>query len=379
MAVMGRDGIDRFDAIFKAYDVRGRVDSGELDEETAERIGVGFARFVDANVVAVGRDCRTSSPSLAAAFMAGVNSQGVDVVDLGLIPTEVLYFYSGIRAIPGAVVTASHNPARYNGFKMCRRGAGPVGMGTGLGRIKHLARNVAPAPPAAARGRVTEHDAIPEYMDHLSAIVDPAGVGRLRVVADGGNGMAGLVLGGLFERLEAGLTGLYLEPDGTFPNHPADPLDRANLADLVRMVRSERADAGVAFDGDADRAVFVDELGEPLSGSVTTSVISRWYLRRRPGARIVHNLICSKAVSETIRSAGGVPVRTRVGHSFIKRVMADTGAVFGGEHSGHYYFGDNYGADSGMLAMLVLLTVLTESGGASVGAPASTRALRHVG
>ena len=362
MAVMGRDGIDRFDTIFKAYDVRGRVDSGELDEETAERIGVGFARFVDAELVAVGRDCRTSSPSLAAAFMAGVNSQGVDVVDLGLIPTEVLYFHSGIRNVPGAVVTASHNPAGYNGFKICRRGAAPIGMGSGLGRIKHLARSAAPPPPAAGRGRITEHDAIPEYLDHLTAMVDPAGVGRLRVVADGGNGMAGLVLGGLFERLEACLTGLYLEPDGNFPNHPADPLDRANLADLVRMVRSEGADAGVAFDGDADRAVFVDEMGEPLSGSVTTSVISRWYLRRRPGARIVHNLICSRAVSETIRAAGGVPVRTRVGHSFIKRVMADTGAVFGGEHSGHYYFADNYGADSGMLAMLVLLTALTESG-----------------
>ena len=354
--------IDTLDTIFKAYDVRGRVDTGELDEEVAARIGAGFARYAGAEEVAIGRDCRTSSPGLAAAFIAGVNSQGVDVVDLGLIPTEVLYFYSGIRAVPGAVVTASHNPAGYNGFKMCHRGAAPVGTGSGLGRIKHLARSGATPSPPRSRGRVTRHDAIPEYMDHLAAIVDPAGIGPLRVVADGGNGMAGLVLGRLFDRLEAGMTGLYLEPDGTFPNHPADPLDRANLDDLVRMVRSEGADAGVAFDGDADRAVFVDGDGEPLSGSVTTSVISRWYLGRRPGARIVHNLICSKAVSETIRAAGGVPVRTRVGHSFIKRVMADTGAVFGGEHSGHYYFRDNYGADSGMLAMLVLLTVLTEAG-----------------
>jgi phosphomannomutase len=203
---------------------------------------------------------------------------------------------------------------------------------------------------------------MPQYLDHLLSIVEPAGIGPLRVVADGGNGMAGVVLGGLFDRLEADLTGLYLEPDGTFPNHPADPLDRTNLDDLIRKVRSEGADAGVAFDGDADRAVFADEDGEPLSGSVTTSIISRWYLRRRPGSRIVHNLICSKWVSEAIRAEGGVPVRTRVGHSFIKRVMADTGAVFGGEHSGHYYFRDNYRADSGMLAMLVLLTALTEAG-----------------
>ena len=368
---MERDNIDRFDTIFKAYDVRGRVDTGDLDEETSERIGAGFARYVGAPVVAVGRDCRTSSPSLAAAFIDGVVSQGVDVVDLGLVPTEVLYFQSGRRSMPGAVVTASHNPAGYNGFKMCHRGAAPVGMGSGLERIKYLART-GETSRTGVRGRVTSHNAIPEYVDHLFAIVAPAGIGPLRVVADGGNGMAGLVLGGLFDRLSARLTGLYLEPDGTFPNHPADPLDRANLDDLVRVVRSEGADAGVAFDGDADRAVFVDEHGEPLSGSVTTSVIARWYLRSRPGARIVHNLICSKAVGETIRAAGGVPVRTRVGHSFIKRVMADTGAAFGGEHSGHYYFEDNYGADSGMLAMLVLLTVLTEA-----GAPLSALRVAH--
>ncbi len=360
--MIGPDRSDRFDAIFKAYDVRGRVDTGELDEETAERIGAGFACFVEAPVVAVGRDCRASSPWLAAALIEGIRRQGVDVVDLGLIPTEVLYFHSGSRSLPGVVVTASHNPAGYNGFKMCHRGAAPLGTGSGLGRIKHLARTGGTALPVRGRGRVTHHDAMPQYLDHLLSVVEPAGIGPLRVVADGGNGMAGVVLGGLFDRLEADLTGLYLEPDGTFPNHPADPLDRTNLDDLIRKVRSEGADAGVAFDGDADRAVFADEDGEPLSGSVTTSIISRWYLRRRPGSRIVHNLICSKWVSEAIRAEGGVPVRTRVGHSFIKRVMADTGAVFGGEHSGHYYFRDNYRADSGMLAMLVLLTALTEAG-----------------
>ena len=205
-------------------------------------------------------------------------------------------------------------------------------------------------------------DAVPGYVDHLLGIVDPAGIGPLRLAVDGGNGMAGTVVGGLLDRLDVRMVSLYLDPDGSFPNHPADPSDPANLEDLVGLVRSRQADLGVAFDGDADRAVFIDEHGNRLSGSTTTAIISEWFLRRRPGARIVHNLICSKAVPEIIRAAGGEPVRTRVGHSFIKRVMAETGALFGGEHSGHYYFQANYGADSGMLAMLVLMTVLTEAG-----------------
>ena len=359
---MGRCDIDTLDTIFKAYDVRGRVDTGELDAEAATRIGAGFARYTDADMVAIGRDCRTSSPALADAFIKGVISRGVDVTDLGQVPTEVVYFHSGLHEVPGAMVTASHNPASYNGFKLCHRGAAPIGAGSGLEEIKLFARTAEPPRSDRRPGRATSSDATARYLSHLFEIVDPARIGRLRVAVDGGNGMAGTVIGGLFERLDARLMGLYLDPDGSFPNHPADPLNPDNLTDLVRLVRSGRADVGVAFDGDADRAVFVDEDGVPLPGSTATAIISVWFLSRHPNARIVHNLICSKAVAETVQAHGGVPVRTRVGHSFIKRVMAETGAVFGGEHSGHYYFRDNYGADSGMLAMLVLLTVLTEAG-----------------
>lgn len=354
---------DPFDRIFKAYDVRGRVDEEELDEEIAERIGVGFARVMGASTVALGRDCRPSSASLAAAFLEGVRSQGCDATDLGLVPTEVVYYYSGLHGVPGAVVTASHNPAGYNGLKFCHRRAAPIGSGSGLERIRDVARSWTGDTLGGARGRITRHDALPGYLEHVFRIVDPGGVGALRVAVDGGNGMAGVVISRLFQRLpSATLTGLYLDPDGSFPNHPADPLDPENLTDLVGLVREQGADVGVAFDGDADRAVFVDEQGVPLPGSTATAIIAGWFLARRPGARIVHNLICSRSVAEAIRSAGGVPVRTRVGHSFIKAVMADEDAVFGGEHSGHYYFGDNYGADSATLAMLVLLTVLTEAG-----------------
>ncbi len=354
---------DPFDRIFKAYDVRGRVDRGELDEEIAERIGVGLARVTGTRTVAVGRDCRPSSESLATAFQEGITSQGCDVIDLGLVPTEVVYYYSGRHRIPGAVVTASHNPAGYNGLKFCHRGAAPIGSGSGLEQIRDIARSWTGDSRPASRGGITHHDALPGYLEHVFGIVDPAGIGELRVAVDGGNGMAGPVVNRLFRHLPSStLMGLYLEPDGTFPNHPADPLDPDNLTDLVHLVREQEADVGVAFDGDADRAVFVDEQGVPLPGSTTTAIIARWFLARRPGARIVHNLICSRSVAEAVRSAGGVPVRTRVGHSFIKAVMAEEDAVFGGEHSGHYYFGDNYGADSATLAMLVLLTVLTGAG-----------------
>ena len=360
---MGSPDPDPFDRIFLAYDVRGRVDRGDLDEEIAERIGVGFARVTGASTVALGRDCRSSSESLAAAFREGVRSQGCDVTDLGLLPTEVVYYHSGLHRVPAAVVTASHNPAGYNGLKFCHRGAAPIGSGSGLERIRDVARSWTGNSRGKARGGVTRQDALPGYLEHVLGIVDPAGIGALRVAVDGGNGMAGLVVDPLFRQLPSStLIGLYLEPDGSFPHHPADPLNPDNLTDLVRLVRTREADVGVAFDGDGDRAVFVDEQGVPLPGSTATAIIAGWFLARRPGARIVHNLICSRSVAEAIRSAGGVPVRTRVGHSFIKAVMAEQDAAFGGEHSGHYYFGDNYGADSATLAMLVLLTVLTEAG-----------------
>ncbi|HSJ26914.1 MAG TPA: phosphomannomutase/phosphoglucomutase [Acidimicrobiia bacterium] len=348
------------EAVFKAYDIRGRTDTGELDEELARDVGSAFATIAGGSPIAVGRDCRISSPSIAGALMQGVNEAGCDVMDLGEVATDVVYYVSGSRSVPGVMVTASHNPGEYNGIKLCRSGAAPVGSDSGLDTIKQMilqGRLI-----TDGHGEVRPFDPLPGYIDHLCAIVDPDSIGPLRVVVDGGNGMAGVVLTRLFDRLPAELFGLFLEPDGTFPNHPADPLQPQNLVDLTAAVESRRPDLGVAFDGDADRAFFVDDTGAPLSGSTTTALIARWFLTREPGASIVHNLITSKAVPEIVSEAGGVPVRTRVGHSYIKQVMADTGAVFGGEHSGHYYFRDNYRADSGMLAMLVLLRVMTESG-----------------
>ncbi|MEX1280197.1 MAG: phosphomannomutase/phosphoglucomutase [Acidimicrobiia bacterium] len=348
------------DRIFKAYDIRGRTDTGELDEGVARAVGLAFGSMVDEPAIAVGRDARPSSPGLAAALIDGITSAGVDVWDLGEVATDVVYHVAGSRDVAGVMVTASHNPGQYNGLKLCRAGAAPVGEASGLATVRSLVDQ--PPPPASEPGRVHPHDAVGPYIDHLLAIVPGDTIGPLAVTVDGGNGMAGVVADPVFDRIGARLDGLYLEPDGTFPNHPADPLQPENLADLVDRVRATGADLGVAFDGDADRAFFVDETGAPLSGSTTTALVARWFLAAEPGATVVHNLIVSRAVPELVAAAGGTPVRTRVGHSFIKGVMAETGAVFGGEHSGHYYFRDNYRADSGMLAMLVLLRVLTEDG-----------------
>ncbi|MEN8234695.1 MAG: phosphomannomutase/phosphoglucomutase, partial [Actinomycetota bacterium] len=347
------------DTIFKAYDVRGLYPS-QIDEETARRIGCGFAHFTGADRITVGRDCRTSSPAIAAALIEGITGSGVDVVDIGEITTDALYYASGSMNLPGVVVTASHNPPEYNGLKFCLPGAAPVGEDTGLTDIKSIATEGRPR--AETPGHVEGVDVLAGYVDHLFSVVDVAAFSELTVAADGGNGMAGVAIPTVFGRLPAHLLGLYLEPDGTFPNHPADPLRPENLEDLLALMEAEHPDLGVAFDGDADRAFFIDDRGVPLPGSTTTAIIADWFLKREPGASIVYNLICSKAVPERVTAAGGVPVRTRVGHSFIKQVMKETGAVFGGEHSGHYYFRDNYRADSGILAMLVLLQVLSEDG-----------------
>jgi phosphomannomutase len=345
--------------IIKAYDVRG-VFPDELDAQAARRIGAAFASFVDSDVVLVGYDCRESSPELRDALVDGITGQGVDVRLMGEIPTDALYYASGAYSMPGAVITASHNPAEYNGLKFCKAGAAPIGADTGLSEIRVMAERGLDT--VLERGSVTSIDVKPGYVDHVISSTGAERISGLRVIADGGNGMVGTVLPQVFERIDADLAGLYLEPDGTFPNHPADPLRPENLVDLVALVRELEPDLGVAFDGDADRAFFVDDLAAPLPGSTTTAIIADWYLQRQPGATIVHNLICSKAVSETITAAGGVPVRTKVGHSYIKAVMADTGAIFGGEHSGHYYFKDNFRADSGIMATLVLLRVLSDEG-----------------
>jgi phosphomannomutase len=346
--------------VFKAYDIRGRTDTGELTPDLARRIGAAFVRLFSAREVAVGWDCRASSPKLAEAMIEGITSSGASVLALGEVPTDVVYYVSGSRELPGVMITASHNPSNYNGIKLCRAGAAPVGEDTGLVEIERMVTE--PMPPGTRIGEVGSFDAKPGYVDHLLSIVDEGAMKPLQVAVDGGNGMAGAVIDQVFARVPPELIGLYLEPDGTFPNHPADPLQPENLVDLVALVRSEQADLGVAFDGDADRAFFVDDLGQALSGSTTTALIARWFLARQPGATIVHNLITSRAVPELVTKLGGKPIRTRVGHSFIKQVMAETGAVFGGEHSGHYYFAANFRADSGMLAMLVLLQVLSESG-----------------
>ena len=346
--------------VFKAYDIRGRTDTGELTADLARGVGAAFVILTGAKQIAVGRDCRASSPEITAALISGITGEGASVLDLGEVATDCVYYMSGSRTIPGVMVTASHNPAEYNGIKLCREGAAPVGEDTGLKEIERMVK--AGIPPGPGGGTVTSFDAREGYVHHLLGIVEAAKMSELLVAVDGGNGMAGVVVEAVFDRIPPVILGLYLDPDGTFPNHPADPLQPENLVDVIALVRDRRADLGVAFDGDADRAAFIDDLGNPLAGSTTTALIARWFLVRKPGATIVHNLITSRAVPETVRRLGGTPVRTRVGHSFIKQVMAETGAVFGGEHSGHYYFADNFRADSGMLAMLVLLQVISEDG-----------------
>jgi phosphomannomutase len=345
--------------IIKAYDVRG-IFPDELDEGIATRIGAAFAAFVDADEVLVGNDCRVSSPALREALVDGITSQGVNVRLIGEIPTDMLYFASGALSLPGVVITASHNPAQYNGLKFCQPGAAPIGADTGLQDIRRMAE--AGLSPAQRIGTITEDNLVGGYLDHVTAVTAASGISGLTVAADGGNGMAGAVLPQVFDRIDAELIGLYLEPDGTFPNHPADPLRPENLVDLVALVNERQPDLGVAFDGDADRAFFIDDNSIPLPGSTTTAIIADWFLAQFPASAIVHNLICSKAVAETVEAAGGLPIRTKVGHSYIKQVMAESGAIFGGEHSGHYYFRDNYRADSGIMAMLVLLRVLTDAG-----------------
>jgi phosphomannomutase len=347
------------DAIFKAYDVRGLYPD-EIDEDTARRIGNAFAAFTGAPLIVVARDMRTSSGPLSAAFIEGATLAGADVVDAGLASTDLIYYASGRLDAPGAMFTASHNPAQYNGIKLCRAQAAPVGQDTGLGDIKAA---VAAGRLAQRRpGTVTQRDLVGEYAEHVRGFADLAALRPLKVVADTANGMGGLVVPRVFEGLPFELTVLFPELDGNFPNHPADPIQPENLRDLQRVIRDQGADVGLAFDGDADRVFLVDDRAEPLSGSLTTAIVAKGILARNPGETVVHNLICSKVVPEVITEMGGTPVRTRVGHSFIKQVMAETGAIFGGEHSGHYYFRDNWRADSGLIAAMVVLTQLCEAG-----------------
>lgn len=351
--------------IVKAYDVRGVVPE-EFDAGASRALGAAFARFAGANTVVVGRDMRPSGPEFVDAFSEGAQDVGVNVIDLGLVSTDLLYFASGHLDLPGAVFTASHNPAQYNGVKFCLSGARPVGIDSGLAQVRDDAQAILDGKPfdlAEVRGGREAHNMLDAFIDHVLSFVDVSALTPMRVVADTANGMGGLVVPALFDRLPMiELEVMYGELDGTFPNHPADPLQPANQRDLRARVVAGGFDIGLAFDGDADRVFIVDETGAGLSGSVTTAILAVAMLRDNPGSTILHNLICSKAVPETIAAHGGAPMRTRVGHSFIKSEMATTGAVFGGEHSAHYYFADNFRADSGLIASLIMISELARSG-----------------
>jgi phosphomannomutase len=348
-------------SIFKAYDVRG-VYPSQLDEDAAYRIGRAFASWSAAPRVVLGKDCRASTPGLAAAFIEGATDAGSDVVDIGLATTDMVYFASGRLSTPGAMFTASHNPPQYNGIKLCLAGAAPVGEDSGLDEVRRLAEAARPGVGATDKGGIRTLDMLEEYIEHLLSFADLSRFASLTVAADAANGMAGLVVPPLFERLPCKLVPLYMELDGTFPNHPADPIQPENQADLKRAVTEHGADLGLAFDGDADRVFLVDEHAEGVSGSMVTALVAIGMLARSPGASILYNLICSRMVPEVIREHGGKPVRTRVGHSFIKKVMAETGAVFGGEHSGHYYFRDHYNADSGLVASMIVMDQMSKAG-----------------
>jgi len=348
--------------VFKAYDIRGTVPE-QLDPVLCRAIGTAVARFTKASRILLVRDMRPSGLELSQAFAEGVRGEGTAVTDLGMASTDFLYFASGRLDAPGAMFTASHNPAGYNGIKLCQAGARPIGRDTGLSEIEAITRSVLAAPPPAGTMAPLDHlDLLEEYAVHVRSFVDPGVLRPLKVVADTANGMGGLVVPLVMKGLPFDVDILYPELDGTFPNHPADPIQPENLVDLRAAVVSAGADVGLAFDGDADRVFLVDERAEPVSGSLTTALVATSMLEKHPGATVLYNLICSHVVPEVIAEHGGVGVRTRVGHSYIKEVMAETGAVFGGEHSGHYYFRDNYRADSGIIAALLVLELLSRSG-----------------
>ncbi len=352
-------------SIVKAYDIRGVVGE-QIDAPVVRDIGAALARLLlseepGSTAVAVGHDMRDSSPRLAAAFAEGITDQGLDVVSIGLASTDMLYYASGTLGLPGAMFTASHNPARYNGIKLCRAGATPIGQDTGLAAIRAAVEAGVPAGPGG--GAVSEQDLLAGYAAHLRGLVDISAGRPLTVVVDAGNGMGGYTVPAVLTGLPLEVVPLYFELDGNFPNHEANPLEPANLVDLRKRVVEVGADIGLAFDGDADRVFAVDERGEPVSPSAITALVAVRELAKAPGSVVIHNLITSRAVPDIVTEHGGRPVRTRVGHSFIKQTMAETDAVFGGEHSAHYYFRDFWRADSGMLAALHVLAALGEQDG----------------
>ena len=346
--------------IFKAYDIRGLVES-EITPDFAFRTGLAFARFLEIErepgTIIIGEDMRPSSSLLAEAFSAGATSNGMDVIRIGLASTDMLYFASGKMNFPGAMFTASHNPAEYNGIKLCKSGARPIGKESGLLTIEKFVSDGSPIPMRSV-GMESSRNMLVEYIDHLFSLVDLEGIRPLKVVVDAGNGMAGHTAGPVFKRLNVELVELYFELDGTFPNHEANPLDPANVRDLQKAVKRHKADIGLAFDGDADRCFLIDENGDVVNPSALTALIAQRELIKYPKSKVIYNLISSRAVAEVVSENGGTAIRSRVGHSYIKQLMAESGAVFGGEHSGHFYFRDFWCADSGMLAALHAIAAL---------------------
>ncbi|CAN5718766.1 phosphomannomutase/phosphoglucomutase [soil metagenome] len=352
---MASDGLPD---IFKAYDIRGIVPN-ELNPELAYDIGRAYVSYLGAGRYAVGRDMRVSSPDLAAALIRGMRDQGAAVTDIGLISTDGLYFAVGKYSFDGgAMITASHNPGEYNGFKLCRSEARPLSIDQGIGDIRDmLANDAIPAP--SGDGSVETRDVLEAFVEHATSMIDLDVLRPMKVAIDAGNGMAGKLIPPVFERIPGELIPLYFELDGTFPNHEANPLEPQNIIDLQRTVVEQGADLGVAFDGDADRMFLIDEHGEFIGGDMVTAMVAQVMLRKYPGSSIAYNLICSRSVPETVTRNGGIPIRARVGHSFIKALMREHDAVFGGEHSGHFYFRDNWYADSGLIAFLTVLELLS--------------------
>lgn len=357
------------DKIVKAYDIRGTYPD-QIDADTCRALGVGFATFVrsqepDTTSVVIARDMRPSGPELVGAFGDGIRSQGLDVLDIGMGSTDMIYFASGSLDMPGAMFTASHNPAGYNGIKLCRSAAAPIGEDSGLAEIKAtaIASAAGEVADASTQGSISTRDLLDDFAAHVHSFVDITAMRPLKVVADTANGMGGLVVPKIFEALPFDLEVMYPELDGTFPNHEANPIEPENLVDLQARVLEVGADIGLAFDGDADRVFLIDEKGEAVSGSLTTAMLAKAMLQKSPGETVIYNLICSKVVPEIVSEFGGTSIRSRVGHSFIKATMAETGAAFGGEHSAHYYFRDNWRADSGIIASMMVLAELCASGG----------------
>ncbi len=353
---------DAVGAMFKAYDVRGTFPN-ELTPDIAYRTGRAIVAFLGADNVVVGMDMRTSGPALSAALIDGIRDQGADVTNIGLVSTDTLYFAVGKYAFPaGVMITASHNPSNFNGFKICREEARALSLDSGIGEIRDMVLSSDfPKSTSGKRGDLIEKNVLEAYAEHALSMIDPNRINPLKIAVDAGNGMGGVLIPPVFDKLPCEIVPLYFELDGTFPNHEANPIEPENIRDLQRAVINQNCDLGVAFDGDADRMFLIDERGNFISGDMTTAMVSLELLKHYPGSKIVYNLINSRTVPELIEQEGGVPIRSRVGHSYIKALMREEDAIFGGEHSGHFYFRDNWYADSGLIAMLTVLQLISDA------------------